>query len=102
MTFSFAIVSNFAITTLKFVNQVGAKIKKLPNLSLDWKTTFVLHCGKELLTDLYKRFLRFKENVPKYGRTTNNSLLGTVCTICLEAHNLSQNFLLHWSIILTV
>ena len=28
MTFSFAIVSNIAITTLKFVNKVGAKIQE--------------------------------------------------------------------------
>ena len=76
-------------------------LKKLLNRFLDWKITFILHCGKDLLTDLYKRFLKFKENVPKYGRTTHNSFLGTVGTICLRTYNLPKNFLIHWSIILT-
>ena len=109
MTFSFAIVSNIAITALKFINKVGGRckgmaslnLKKLLNRFLDWKVTFILHCGKDLLTDLYKRFLKFKENVPKHGRTTNNSFLGTVDTICVGTYNLSKNFLIHWSVILT-
>ena len=46
-------------------------LKKLLNQFLDWKITFTLHCGKDLLTNLYKPFLKFKENVPKYRRTTN-------------------------------
>ena len=64
------------------------------NQFLDWKVTFILHWGSDLLTNLYKRFVKFKENVPKNGRTTNNSILGTVDTICY------QNFLIHWSIVL--
>ena len=76
-------------------------LKKLLNRFLDWKITFTLHCGKDLLTDLYKRFLKIKSNIPKYGRTTNNSFLGTAGTICLGTYNLSKNSLIHWSIILT-
>ena len=60
-----------------------------------------MHCDNDLLTDLYKGFLKFKENVPKIGRKTNNSYLGTVCIICLGTYNLSKNLLIHWSIILT-
>ena len=56
-------------------------LNKLFNQFLDWKITFTLHCGSDLPTDLYKRSLKFKENLPKNGRTTNNSLLGTVNTI---------------------
>ena len=37
--------------------------------------------GDDLLTDLYKLFLKFRENVPKNGRTAKNSLLGTYGTI---------------------
>ena len=53
-------------------------LKKILNRFFDWKITFILHCGNDLLSDdlltaLYKLFLRFQENVPKYGRTTNNS-----------------------------
>ena len=76
-------------------------LKKLLNRFLYWKITFVLYCGNDLLTDLYKHFLKFKENVPKNGRTTNNSLLGTFETTCLGTYNLSINFLILWSIILT-
>ena len=32
---------------------------------------------------------------------TNNFLLGNVGTICLGTYNLSKNFLIHWSTILT-
>ena len=75
-------------------------LNKLLNRFLDWKITLILHCGNDLLTALYKRFLKFKENVPKNGRTTNNSFLGTVRAIYLGTYNLSKN-LIHWSIILT-
>ena len=34
MAFSFAIVSNIAITTLKYVNKVGAKYKGIDSLNL--------------------------------------------------------------------
>ena len=44
-------------------------LKKLLNQFLDWKITFILHSGNDLLTDLYKCFLKSKENVPRYGRT---------------------------------
>ena len=83
MRFSFSSVSNIAITTMKFVNKVGGKIwykrmealnlNKLLNRFLDWKITIISHRGNDLLTHLYKRFLKVKENVPKNGRTTNNS-----------------------------
>ena len=75
-------------------------LKKLLNRFLYWKIPFVLYCGNDLLTDLHKHFLKFKENVPKNGRT-NNSLLGTFETTCLGTYNLSINFLILWSIILT-
>ena len=76
-------------------------LKKLLIRSLDWKIIFILHCGYELLTDLYKHFLKFKENVSKYGRITNNSFFGTICTICLGTYTLSKNLLIFWSIIFT-
>ena len=70
-------------------------LSKLFNRFLDRKITFILHCGNDLLTDLYKSFLIFKANIPKNGRTTNNSLLGTVNTSYFETYNLSKNFLIH-------
>ena len=76
-------------------------LNKLLNRSLEWKITLILHCGNDLLTAVYKHFLKFDENVPKNGRTTNNSFLGTVSTICVGTYNLSRKFLIHWSIILT-
>ena len=85
----------------RYKGMESLNLNKLFNWFLEWKTTFILHCGSDLLTDLYKRFLKFKENVLKNGRTTNNSLLGNVNTICLGTYNLSKNFLIHWSIIIT-
>ena len=76
-------------------------LDKLFDQFLAWKITFILHCGSDLLTDLYKRFLKFKENLPKNRTTTNNSLIGTVDIICLGMYNFSKNFLIHWGIILT-
>ena len=66
-------------------------LNKLLNRFLDWKITLIFHCGNDLLTALYKRFLIFKENVPKNGRTTSNSFFGTVSTICLGMYNFSRN-----------
>ena len=74
----------------------SGNLNKLLNRFLNWKITLILHCGNNLLAALYKRFLKFKENVPNNGRTTNNSFLGTVSTICLGTYNLSRNFLIHW------
>ena len=49
-----------------------------------------MHCGNDLLTALYKRFLKFHEKVLKNGRTTNNAFLGAVGTISLGMYNLSK------------
>ena len=76
-------------------------LNKILNQFLDWKITLILHCGNDLLTASYKCFLKFKENVPKNGRTTSNSFFGTISTVCLGTYNLSRNFLIHCSIILT-
>ena len=70
-------------------------LKKLLNRFLDWKITFVLHSGNDWLTNLHKRFLKFKENLPKYGSATNNFFLGTVGTIYVGRYNLSKKILLH-------
>ena len=103
MMFTFAIVSNISITTLKFVNKMGAKIygngvlefKQTTQSIFKLKTTFILHCGNVLLTDLYKRFLKCPENFLENGGTINNSLLDTIGTVCLGTYNLSKNFLIH-------
>ena len=81
---------------------VSLNLNELLNRFLDWKTTLILHCGNNLLAALYKRCLKFKENVPENGRTTSNSFFGTVSTICLGTYNLSRKSLKHWSILFTV
>ena len=50
-------------------------LNKLLSQFLEWKITFILHCGNVLVTDLYKWVFEFTENVPKNGRKINNSLL---------------------------
>ena len=119
MTFSFAIVSNIAITAL--INPITVlhytylqikkwrmekemeflRLKKLLNRFLDWKTTFILQYDNVLLTDLHKHVLKFAEYFPKNGRAINNSFLCTVVTVCLGMYSLSKKFLIHWSIVLT-
>ena len=70
-------------------------LRKLLDRFLDLKITFILHCSNDLLTDLYRRFLKFKENFPKNGRTIKNPPLGTVGTTCFETYSLSKNVLVH-------
>ena len=52
-------------------------LSKLLIQILDFKSTFTLHCYDALLTDFYKRALRFIENFRKNGRTVSNHFLGT-------------------------
>ena len=40
-------------------------LNKLISRFLDWKITLIFRCVNDLLTALYKPFLKFKENVPK-------------------------------------
>ena len=53
----------------------SVNLNKVLNQFLDWKITFTLHWSNGLQNDLYKGFLKFKENFPKNETTTNNSLL---------------------------
>ena len=41
------------------------------------KNNFYTACGSDLIGDLHKHFFKFKDDVPIYGRTANNSFLGT-------------------------
>ena len=91
MAFSFTIISNVAITTQKFVNNMETKFfgnavfksKRLLKRFLDWKITLMLHWGSVLLKQLYNLDLKFKENWPKKGRTIKISFLGTVIKVLL-------------------
>ena len=112
MKFRLAIVVIIAVTTLKFINKVGAKkrwykrieslnLNKFFNRFLDWKITVILPCANGSLTDLYKSVLEFIENIPKNGGTINDCFLYPVGTICLGNYSLSKNFLIYWLIVLT-
>ena len=89
MAFSFTIISNVAITTEKFVNNMGTKFfgnavfksKKATQIIIDWKITLMLHWGSILLKQLYNLDLKFKENWPKKGGTIKKSFLGAVIKI---------------------
>ena len=67
-------------------------LNKLLNRFLDWKITLILHGSNDLLTALYKRFLKFKKNVPKNGKTTSNLLFGTVSTIFSPSFKMTTSF----------
>ena len=79
MTFSFTIISNVAITTQKFVNNMGTKFFGNAIIKSKKATqTKRLHWASVLLKQLYNLDLKFKENWPKKGRTIKTSFLGTV------------------------
>ena len=74
-------------------------LNKLLSRFLDWKRTFIMHCGNVLLSDFYKGILKFIENFPKNSWIIKFFFLVTVGTICLGTSILSKRFLMHWSII---
>ena len=45
----------------------------------------------------YKRVLKQRENIPRYGKTIHNSFLGTVCSNIFCENCLFKNILMHLS-----
>ena len=44
-----------------------------------------------------KRFLKQREDIPKYGKTIKNSSLGTVCSTIFYGNCLFKDILMHLS-----
>ena len=58
----------------------------------DLKIIFVLQNEMLLLMLFCKRVIKQREDILKYGKTIDNSLLGTVCSIFFWANCLFKNF----------
>ena len=91
MASSFTILSNVAITTQKFVNNMGTKFfgnavfksKKVTQTIFRLENNFNGTLGQRFfLKQLYNLDLKFKENWTKKG-TIKTSFLGTVIIILL-------------------
>ena len=58
----------------------------------DLKIIFVLQNEMLLFMLFCKRVIKQREDILKYGKTIDNSFLGTVCSICFCANCLFKNF----------
>ena len=71
---------------------LSLNLKKLGNRVDDLKIILVLQNEMLLLMLFRKRVLKQREDIPRYGKTINDSFLGTVCENCLF-----KNILMHLS-----
>ena len=59
---------------------LSLNLKKLANRVDDLKIILVLQNEMLLVMLFCKHFLKQREDIPRYGKTINNSFLGTVCS----------------------
>ena len=93
---SFPIISNLAVTTRITINYSRVefflkwifKSKQCVKSSLRSKNSLSIVCLSLLL--------KSNENLPKYGKTKVNSLLGAMKLRSFLINNLFKNFLIHW------
>ena len=89
MAFSFTIIINVAITTQKFVNNMGTKFfgnavfKSVTQTIFRLENNFNVTLGSLLLKQLFNLDLKFKQNWPKNGKTIKIPFLGTVIKIII-------------------
>ena len=99
----FPIITNLAVTTRITINYSRSdfflkwilKSKQYVKLPLDLKIFFSLQYGKSLSMVRLSLVLKSKESLPKFGKTTVNSLLGTMKLSLFLINNLFKNFLIH-------
>ena len=71
---------------------LSLNLKKLVNRVDDLKIILILQNEMLLLMLFRKRVLKQREDIPRCGKTINDSFLGTVCENCLF-----KNILMHLS-----
>ena len=71
--------------------------KVIANRVDDFKIILSLQNEMLLLMLFCKRVLKQKEDIPRYGKTINNSFLGTVCSYIFCENCLFKNILIHLS-----
>ena len=72
-------------------------IKKLANHVDDLKIFLVLQNEMLLVMLFCKHFFKQREDIPRYGKTINNSFLGTVCYTIFGASCSFKNMLIQLS-----
>ena len=71
---------------------LSLNLKKLANRVDDLKIILILQNEMLLLMLFCKRVLKHREDIPRYGKTINNSFLGTVCFNTFCENCLFKNF----------
>ena len=71
---------------------LSLNLKKLANRVDDLKMILILQNEMLLLMLFCKRVLKQREDIPRYGKTINNSFLGTVCFNTFCENCLFKNF----------
>ena len=59
---------------------LSLNLKKLASRFDDLKIILILQNEMSLLMLFRKRVLKQRDDIPRYGKTTHNSFLGTVCS----------------------
>ena len=81
-----------SVNTKLFLN-----LKKLANRVDHLKIILILQNEMLLLILFCKLVVKQRENIPRYGKTINNSFLGTVCSTIFCANCLFKNILMYLS-----
>ena len=76
---------------------LSLNLKKLAIRVDDLKITLILQNEMLLLMFFCKCDLKQREDIPRYGRTKNNSFLRTVCSNIFCKNCLFKNILMHLS-----
>ena len=76
---------------------LSLNLKKLANRVDDLKMILILQNEMLLLMLFCKRVLKQREDIPRYGKTINNSFLGTVSSNIFCENCLFKNILMHLS-----
>ena len=73
---------------------LSLNLKKLASRVDDLKVILILQNEMLLLMLLYKRVLKQREDIPRYGNTINHSFLGTACSNIFCENCLFKNILM--------
>ena len=76
---------------------LSLNLKKLANCADDLKIILTFQNEMLLLMLFFKHVLKQREDIPRYGKTINNSFLGTVCSNIFCENCLFKNILMHLS-----
>ena len=81
----------------KYKGILSLDVIKLASRVDDLKIFLILQNEMLLLMLFCKRFLKQREDIPRYSNTVNNSLLGTVCSNIFCENCLFKNIFMHLS-----